>query len=151
MSAIDKGLSLSERQSIEQACIQLNYAFAHHIDTGQFEGLIALFTEDGIFDRAGLVHHGHDELREGMAQRPPITTRHILTNFYFETVTPDLVTGTVYCITHHAHGVFDGQPLVYGTTHGRMLDMRDEYRQTPDGWRFAKRVAVPVLVPEVWP
>jgi len=144
-------LTPEERVAIEHQCVQLNHAFAYYIDHGEFEDLIALFTEDGVFDRAGLVHRGHAELREGMSQRPPITTRHLLTNFYFDSVGPDAVTGTVYAMTYHAHGQLAGEPLVYGTANGRLLDMRDEYRRTPDGWRFASRIATPVFVPEVWP
>ena len=149
--ATDHDLTVDERIAIEHQLIQLNHAFANHIDNGRFEELIALFTEDGVFDRAGLVHRGHQEMREAFSQRPPVTTRHLLSNFYFDSVSRDAATGICYSLTYHAHGVFDGDPLVYGTTHGRLIDMHDQYRRTADGWRLAQRVAVPVLVPEGGP
>lgn len=141
-----------DRLAVEQQLLALNAAFAYHIDHGEFEELVQLFTPDGVFDRAGLVHRGHDELRAGMQARPDVTTRHLLTNFHFTSIGPDTAAGVVYCLTYHAHGSLDGRgPLVYGTTHGRLLDLRDRYERTDQGWRFAERIAVPVLVPEVWP
>ncbi|MDO8363957.1 MAG: nuclear transport factor 2 family protein [Actinomycetota bacterium] len=144
-------LAPEARMLIEHQCIQLNYAFARYIDNAQLEDLIDLFTEDCVFDRAGPVHRGHAELREGMAQRPPITTRHLMTNFWFDRVESDIATGVAVALTFHAHGPFEGTPLVYATTHGRMVEMHDEYRRTPAGWKFAKRIASPVFVPAVWP
>jgi hypothetical protein len=151
-TASDQQLSLEDRVAIEQQLIRLSYAFAHHIDHGEFEDMIQLFTEDGVFDRAGPVHRGHGELREAMVNRHNATTRHLMTNFHFTSVGPDEAEGVVYSITYHAHEAFDGtKPLVYGTTNGRLLELHDRYRRTDDGWRFAERIAVPVFVPEVWP
>jgi hypothetical protein len=150
-TSTDNQLPIEDRLAIEQQCTRLSYAFAYHIDHGEFEEMIALFTEDGVFDRAGLVHRGHDELREGMRERPPITTRHVMTNFYFDTVGPDVATGTVYVMTYHAHGSYSGEAMVYGTEHGRLMELRDEYRLTVDGWRIASRIGTPIFVPKVWP
>jgi hypothetical protein len=41
--------------------------------------------------------------------------------------------------------------MVYGTEHGRLMELRDEYRLTVDGWRIASRIGTPIFVPKVWP
>lgn len=147
----DEQLTLEDRLLIEQQCTGLSYAFAYHIDRGEFEDVIALFTPDCLFDRAGLVHRGHDEIREGMRERPDVTTRHLMTNFHFDSVGADEATAVVYAMTYHAMGTSEDEPLVYATDNGRLLDMRDRYVRTTDGWRIASRIARAVLKPEVWP
>ena len=145
-------VTLGERLAIEQQLTALSYAFAYTIDHGDFAALVDLFTDDGVFDRGVAVHRGRAELEEAMVARPNTTTRHVMTNFHYTDVGPDEATGVVYCVTYHAHGEFDGSgPLVYGTAQGRLIELHDKYRRTDAGWRFAERVAVPVLQPEVWP
>jgi hypothetical protein len=125
----------------------LSYAFAFHIDHGQFEELVQLFTEDGVLDRAGPVHRGHEELREAMRARGDVTTRHLMTNFHFTAIGADEASGVVQAFVYHGEGSFDGSaPLVYGATQGRLVELRDRYRLTDAGWRFAERVATPVFV-----
>jgi hypothetical protein len=149
---VASSLDLAERLAIEQQLTALSHAFAYHIDHGEFSDLVDLFTEDGIFDRAGPVHRGRAELTEAMQARPNMTTRHVMTNFHFTEVETDRAAGVVYCLTHHAHGTLDGpEPLVYGTVQGRLLELHDRYERTDEGWRFAERRAIPVFVPEVWP
>lgn len=142
------------RALVEWELVRLSHAFAHHIDHGEFEEMIALFTPDGVFDRAGLVHHGHDELRAAMAERPKVVTRHVLSNFHFPRIDADEAEGRIYCMSYHSFdgaGAPDAWPVVYATASGRLLEFWDTYRRTEDGWRIASRVAKPILVPEVWP
>jgi ketosteroid isomerase-like protein len=152
MSTPTGALTLTDRLAIEQQLTALSYAFAYNIDHGDFTALVDLFTEDGVFHSGGQVVRGQAELRVAMQARPNTTLRHVMTNFHFTNLTADEAVGVVYCITHHANGDWDGSgPLVYGTTQGRFIDLRDRYRRTDDGWRFAERIAVPVFQPEVWP
>jgi ketosteroid isomerase-like protein len=151
MTVVDPHLDAQVRLRIEHELIQLNNAFAYDIDHGEFDALVDLFTEDGVFDRAGPVHRGRAELREAMQARPNVTTRHLVTNVHFLSVGPDEAEGTATFLTFHGHGELGDEPLVYGTAQGRLLELRDTYRRTDEGWKFATRIATPIFVPEVWP
>jgi hypothetical protein len=76
----------TQAMAVHWELTRLNNAFAFYLDNGAFESMIGLFTPDGLFDRAGIVHRGQDEMREGMAERPKVTTRHLLTNFHLTSV-----------------------------------------------------------------
>ena len=130
---------------------RLNNAFAYFIDNGEFESMIELFTPEGLFDRAGIVHRGHDELREGMAQRPAVTTRHLLTNFHLVDFNDETAEAVVCALVYHGPVSKNGEVVVYATDNGRVIDFHDRYVKTGGGWRISSRVARPIFTPEVWP
>jgi ketosteroid isomerase-like protein len=140
-----------QRALIEWQLTQLNYASAYYMDNGEFEDMIELFTPDALFDRAGLVHHGHEEIRQAMRERPAMTTRHLLANLHYTDVTPDSAAGVVSAITYHGILAEDGEPVPYATRNGRVLDFCDTYVRTGDCWKIASRVARVVFTPEDWP
>jgi hypothetical protein len=135
----------------EWALVQLNNAFAHFLDNGQFDSMIGLFTEDALFDRAGIVHRGHQELRNGMRERPKATTRHLLNNFYFTDVEEHTAGGVVCALVYHGPPSEHGEPVVYATDNGRVIEFHDSYVKTAAGWRISSRIARPIFTPEVWP
>jgi hypothetical protein len=136
---------------VEWELTSLSHKFFFYLDTGEFEEMIRLFTPDGIFDRAGLVHRGHDEIRQAMRDRPDMTTRHLLTNFYFWDVWADSAKAVVCVMAYHGPPQENGEAVVYATENGRVLDFHDEYTKTPDGWRLSSRIARPIFQPRVWP
>jgi hypothetical protein len=137
--------------TIAWQCMQVSYAFAYHIDHGEFEELIQLWVPDGAFDRVGQVLRGHEELRAAMRDRPNMTTRHVFTNFHFHRIEPDEAEATAYCMSYHALVPFEGEPVIYGTTQGRLLEFRERYVRTAEGWKFAEHNGHAVFRPEVWP
>jgi ketosteroid isomerase-like protein len=140
-----------QKAAIEWQLTRINYASAYYMDNGEFEKLIELFTPDALFDRAGLVHHGHEEIREGLQNRPAITTRHLLSYLHYSDVTPDSAAAVVSAITYHGNAAVNGEPVAYATRNGRVLDFHDTYVRTGDGWKIASRVARVVFTPEDWP
>lgn len=141
----------SEQMQVEWQLTRLNNEFVYHIDTGDFESMIALFAPDALFDRAGTVHKGHDEIRQGMRDRPMVTTRHLLANIHFTDVQPDSAEAVVCSMVHHGPVSENGEAVVYATDNGRVVEFHDSYAKTADGWRIASRVARPILTPKVWP
>jgi hypothetical protein len=113
--------------------------------------MIALFTPDAVFDRAGNVAKGHDELRQAMAERPPVTTRHLLANFHFTHVSPDSAGAVVCSMVHHGPLPIDGEAVIYATDNGRVVEFTDEYVRTEHGWRISSRIARAIFTPKVWP
>ena len=140
-----------ETLTTEWELIRLNNDFVYYMDAGDFESMIGLFTPDATFDRTGNVHHGHEELREGMRQRPKATTRHLLSNFHFTDITPDSAQGVVCSMVYHGPLSEDGGPVVYATQNGRVVEFHDRYTRSPDGWRISSRIARAIFTPEVWP
>lgn len=130
---------------------RLNNAFAHFIDNGEFDSMIELFTPDAVFDRAGIVHHGHEEIRQGMRERPKVTTRHLLTNFHLTKTNDNTAEAVVCAIVYHGPISEGGEPVVYATDNGRVIDFHDTYTKTSDGWRISSRIARPIFTPKVWP
>jgi hypothetical protein len=141
-----------EQQSlIEWQLTKLNYASAYFMDNGEFDKLIELFTPDALFDRAGTVHHGHDEMRQGMRERPAMTTRHLLANIHYLNVTEDYAEAVTSAITFHGVAAEHGEPVSYATTNGRVLDFHDTYTRVKGEWKISSRVAQVVFTPDDWP
>lgn len=139
------------RMLAEWQCTQLCYRFAHHLDTGDFEGMISLFTADGLFDRVGQILQGHEQIRSAFRERAPgITSRHLVTNVHFVEVQQDRAEAQVYNLSFHATGGERDQPLVYATANGRCIDFHDHYQLTADGWRFSSRRAKAIFIPHDW-
>lgn len=88
---------------------RLNNAFVYFMDNGEFDSMIRLFTSDAVFDRAGIVHHGHEEMRQGMRDRPKVTTRHLLTNFYLTKADDDSAEAVVCAMVYHGPLANDGE------------------------------------------
>jgi hypothetical protein len=144
-------MDAQQRSLIESQLTQLNYASAYFMDHGEFEAMINLFTPDAVFDRVGTVHHGHDEIRQGMAERPPMTTRHLLVNMYYPEVSADSAVGVISAITYHGVASPDGEAVGYATQNGRAIDFRDSYVRVDGVWKIASRAARVVFTPSDWP
>ncbi len=140
-----------EAMTTEWELTRLNNDFVYYIDNGDFESMIALFTPEAVFDRAGTVHRGHDELRQGMRERPKVTARHLLTNFHFSNVGTDSAEAVVTAMVYHGPVSEDGGPVVYATDNGRVIEFHDKYTKTPGGWRISARTAQPIFTPKIWP
>jgi hypothetical protein len=127
---------------------QLNNAFAYFLDHDQLDAMIELFTPDAHFDRAGAVHRGHEEIRQVMGSRPKLTARHQLTNFHFFDVTDDSAEGVVCAMVYHGPPRDNGTPSEYQLDASRLMEFRDTYTCTAQGWRIASRAGTPILVPQ---
>ena len=110
---------------------KLSQRYAAAVDARDWDAGAALFTEDGVLvvpdppEHLGPVHasHGRGEIRTALAMLEATDrTRHEMSG-----VEPD---GRVACVAHHVVGE-------------RCIDWHlhyaDEYRETQDGWLFARR------------
>ena len=108
--------------------LQLLYRYNHAIDGGDAHGWAGTFTADGVFDVAGQVRSGRDELAAFASGVHGY--RHIVVNPVID-VAGDAATVRAYFV------VYRGTALTATGTYA------DEVVRTPDGWRFAKRVSTP--------
>ena len=116
----------------------LVHSYAHHVDRGDMDGWIGLFTDDVVVDIAGL--KGGREVLEGFRkaarEAPPSTdqTRHLMSNLVFTAQSADLASGSTYLAFIRTTG---GKPEL-GSTGCYTFSAR----RTADGWRLAEWVAV---------
>ena len=111
---------------------ELRARYTHYYDGADLDGFVALFTDDGMLQLgpAGFAR-GHTELRAALAA--PMATAafacHFTTDEMTEFIGDDSARGTSRFAVHYGR-LPDIQGA--GTYH-------DEYRRTPDGWRFVSR------------
>ena len=108
--------------------LQLLYRYNHAIDGGDAHGWAGTFTADGVFDVAGQVRSGRDELVAFAAGVHGY--RHTVVNPVVD-VAGDAATVRAYWVVYQ------------GTAVAAVGTYEDEVVRTPGGWRFAKRVSTP--------
>ena len=108
--------------------LQLLYRYNHAIDSGDAHGWAGTFTADGVFDVAGQVRSGQDELAAFAAGVHGY--RHTVVNPVVD-VAGDAATVRAYWVVYQ------------GTAVAAVGTYEDEVVRTPGGWRFAKRVSTP--------
>ncbi len=133
-------MNIEDRLAILETIGRYSYAY----DGRDADAYAALFTEDAVFEvYAGrdhpLVHkEGRDTIREwarGLHEEMPADSqgRHHQTGTVFDELRPDFArTRTMLLGTRLEPGA--ASPRVGGTG-----VYSDEWRKTPEGWRFAKR------------
>jgi hypothetical protein len=131
----------------EAQLTKLCHDFAFYMDYHKYHEVLALFTPDALFDRILHVHRGHAEILAGLQARPPtMVTRHVSTNFHFRHVDSNEVRGVIYNMSYFGKLPASGEAPAIFAGPGMLLDFHDTYRRTPEGWRFAERIARPILL-----
>jgi hypothetical protein len=136
---------MDTRADDERECAALTTAFAFYTDRRRYEELAALFVEDGIFDRPGLLAKSRSEILSAMLQRATnIATRHLCQPPMF-TSHSDNTLEAVTCFTfYQAEIPAEGFPQFERPT--AVAEYRDVFRRTADGWRIARREAHVAMV-----
>jgi uncharacterized protein (TIGR02246 family) len=121
----------------------LIHEYAERIDTGDLDGLAALFA-DATWGSSGRgaplrgaeqVRHGYDGviLYDGTP-----STKHVISNVTIE-VTGDAATARSYFTVLQARPDFPLQPIIAGRYH-------DRFERVDGRWRFADRQIIPDLI-----
>jgi hypothetical protein len=134
-------LDTSTRLAIEADLTQLVNRFSHYIDSGRYQELALLFTEDGIFDRVGQVLNGRPAILEAMRNRHAFLTRHMVSNILFTYIDAQEARATMYVANFVGHGGKTELPVGFALPQPAILEFDDIYRRTTDGWRIAHRIA----------
>lgn len=135
---MDKDLALL---LAERACQRLAVLYSHYVDNSQPENLLALFTDDAVWEHGATRYEGHAQLGEFFRQITSVPGRvshHIIANQLIDIVDDTSATGTMYLVHYRdvrADGgplSLDGQPVMAG-------EYEDRYVKTDAGWRFSSR------------
>jgi hypothetical protein len=131
-------LSEVDRLRIRLALEDLNSAFTHHLDHGNVDALVALFTDDALYTHGERRSEGRAEIAALFRRRTaggPRTVRHLQTGLMIEIESAARATGTSVCLTFAA----DGEPPLPATPY-LVADFDDAYERGADGrWRFRER------------
>lgn len=121
---------------------RLNSDYAWAIDNFHLDDLVALFTEDAVFDMrpfgAPTAAEGAAAIKENFAGMIDGLKAcvHMMMNHRID-VTGDTAKATVYC---HAFMI-----TADGNKADNLLVYNDEYARTQDGWKFQSRVIEKLL------
>jgi hypothetical protein len=133
----------AERALIEWRCTKLVNQFALYNDANDFEALVSLFTEDGVFARPTIPDQpmvGRAVILEQFKKRPPRTIRHAMVNTVIDVESPTRATGVTYI------ALWSGPPREPGTNTPSKADgpmlfgaFDDVFVKVGEDWLFEKR------------
>lgn len=127
-----------ERAAIERACTQVSLAYALAVDSRDYDGFAALFTEDAVLDLGSARHVGRATIRAAMDQRPEdLVSRHVVSNILIEAESADEAQGVTYLTLYRGHS--DGGPVEGKIAPAAVGHYRDRFRRTDEGWKLAER------------
>jgi len=125
----------------ERACRRLAVLHSSYVDDGELEDLMALFTEDAVWEHAAGRYQGLVEIRNFFQQItsvPGRVSRHVISNHQIDIVDETTATGAMYLCLYRAlagengYAGLEGQPVMVG-------EYEDVYGKTGAGWRFKSR------------
>jgi ketosteroid isomerase-like protein len=129
------------RMMIENECRKLTVLYCRHLDRHDAEGFAGLYTEDAEYKPAvePVPIVGRPRILEWVRNYPRHRLgRHLATNQIVEVVDEDLATGSSYAIVFREpdpeRGVISSR-----VTPRSMVEYKDTYRRTADGWKIASR------------
>jgi ketosteroid isomerase-like protein len=125
----DDTLRLADRIALHE----LRARYTLHYDAGELDAFVALFADDGMLQLAHTgFARGHEELRATLAGAMEVGefACHFTTDEITEFTGPDTARGICRFAVHVGRS-----PNIQGAG-----TYRDEYRRTPDGWRFVSRL-----------
>lgn len=127
---------LDKRITVELQCSPLYSDFLYYIDNREYEKVVAMFLDDGSFDRLGHVLKGKEEILKFLNSRPTdVATHHICTNVRIEPRDDGTATGTCSVLLFRSTPGSEAQPSPVVARYCDALVLTDE------GWRIKERVA----------
>lgn len=118
---------------------ELNAAFVHHLDHGEIDELVCLFTEKAVYTHGERRSVGRNEIRQLFDARAAAgtrTVRHLCSGLRIHIDSPDRARGTSTCLTF----AFDGPAPVANAAPHLVADFIDAYERDRTGrWRIAQR------------
>ena len=132
--------------AIRLAIEDLNAAFAHHLDHGDIDALVDLFTEDALYTHGARRSQGRDEIEtlfRNRVAKGPRTSRHLYSGLRIEIESATDATGSSVCLSFAADGLppLPARPFL-------VADFIDRYQCDDGRWRFAERHIERVFVGE---
>ena len=135
-------MTRDEERAIEWECQKLVRQYYYHVDHYEYEQAVALFTPDVDWLGLGVKLDGREEILEGLyGGLGAGTIRHVMTNIVVNVVDEDHAEsrayGTLYSSPDIRYDQHEGPIAFEGPR--QVVDGRDEFTRTDEGWRISKR------------
>ena len=136
---MNETLSVQDRNECRAACERLCHDFGWHIDHRDYPAFLALFADDGVFERSESRSRGREELSRFLEGRPlDMVTRHIFAGVRIDMRSPEAACGTSSCFVFRTtESPQQTYPLPMPPM--RVVEFHDEFVKTANGWRFQHR------------
>lgn len=139
---------MNDGDQVERACARLVIGFANAADHRDYDRILALFTDDGVFARPGVSYAGKHQIRTYLKSRPgKMTNRHVISNFeitrFAETAVDGLAYYTVYRV-FEAEDPLGEKPLKLDPPMA-VGEFRTQFRLAAEGWRLSRLEVCPVF------
>ena len=140
-------MNLENRCLIEHVCMRLCHDFGYYMDHSDYHAVVGLFAPDGSWTRHGEILKGREAMLAAIKMRPADRfARHVTTNIHFTEVTADHASAVVLNISFFAKHLGEPPAALVAGQH-MLIEFRDQYARTVEGWRIQERDTRPVLVP----
>jgi ketosteroid isomerase-like protein len=136
---IDPALRLADRLAIEA----LNDGFGRHLDHGEIEAFLDLFTDDVRYANGPRLLEGRAAMEKFFRARAAVgrVSRHLYSGLRIRFTGPDTAEAASVWLTFAGAGalpVTPAEPFL-------VADISDTYRREARGWRIATRMIEPVF------
>ncbi len=130
----------TEKQTIERACEQLQYAYARFIDFRDFEGFAELFTVDGVLD-ASLELKGREAIFSSCQKRSSsLRSRHVITNCHIDVLDTETARGICYLTLYRLdNGDSSSRTPLPIPGPAAIGHYQDRFQRTGVGWKISHR------------
>jgi uncharacterized protein (TIGR02246 family) len=134
------GLTESAAAAVERACLRLVHEFNHCADNRDNEGVLALFTEDCLYEPSGREVRGKDAFRAALAASPSNRGMvHMSSDVIVDVIDEKSATGRGHVLIAEIFGA-ERAPI-------RFASFTDVYQLTDEGWRIHQRRLQHTLTP----
>ena len=140
----------------ERACLALMTAYCTHLDRWEVDIFLDLFLPDGVWRRIApepTIHLAGREAIRGFFNRRPTQSdaRHLVINPVIEVIDADHARGTSFGLVVRGPKNPDGSLPVPMRGLELLVEYRDDFVRTPDGWRFRQREMLRLIDVEAKP
>jgi len=141
-------MDYNQERAIVWDCEKTICKYYHHVDLGEFDEAVALFTSDVLWEVLGVKLRGREILLKGLhGSLADGTIRHIVTNTLVNVVDENNANVKFYLSIYYTQGIRiennDG-PLPFVGPH-RIMDQGDTMIRTEQGWRISYRWGRPIF------
>lgn len=131
-----------ERRAVEFECTRLINHYANLTDAHDWEGVVSLYTSDGLMTRptapdAPIV--GKGALMDAFTARPPRISRHVCANVVVDVASETEASAFSVILLFTGTASDDGGLPIKGEGAPMVGTYQDKVKKTTEGWRFAER------------
>lgn len=128
---------------IEWACARLINLYALRNDAADWDGVAALYVEDGLMTRPSAPDKpvvGRETILAAFQARPPRASRHVVSNIVVDVESATQARAMSVMLLFQGQAADDPSALPTRNPNGPLIGwFKDRFIKTADGWRFAER------------